>query len=205
MRNSLMDGLIFAAVYAVLVMGSLSASPALGYSYAQKEDPMAALFKNTVAAARGGDWGVVEKNVNEGIALQKGHIFEADFLRPRFDKAIESRSVEKTAELFANLVYLSIREKLHRNVKEGFTNHKSLRARLQMARTSYMDTLDANVKKQDPARSAAILERFDKALAALGNPGLFGVGARPPDPAAYKEAVEKIEGLIEKSFPGFKR
>lgn len=205
MRNSLMDGLISAAAYATIVIVSLSAIQAFGYSYAQKEDPMAVLFKQAVAAVRDGDWAAVEKKVGEGISLQKGHIFEADFLRPRFDKAIESKSAGKTAELFANLVYLSIREKLHRNLKEGFTDYESLRARLQMARKSYMDTLDANVKKQDPARSAAILEGFDKALAALGNPGLFGVGARPADPAAYKEAVEKIEGLIEKSFPAFRR
>ena len=164
---------------------------------------MVHIFQSAVVAAKGGQWGEVSNLSQKGIAMQKGHLFEADNLAPRFKETINSKDVSKTAELFANLVYLSVREKLHQNSKENLGNYKNAKARLKLARKSYIDVLDGNVKKQDAARSSGILEQFNHALGSIGNPGLFGLGKKEPNKAGYEQAVSKIEALVVESFPSF--
>ncbi len=176
---------------------------AFAYSYAEAEDPMVVIFREGLIAAKEGKWGIARKKSEEGISAQKGHLFEADELKPEFGEAIEKKDLSKTGGLFANLVYISIREKLYRCMHDGLKDFKNDKARLGLARKSYMDALDGNVKKQDAKRSEAILKQFDTALAALGNPGLFGIGKKEAEPARFKEAVETIEKLVEKTFPGF--
>ncbi len=164
---------------------------------------MAEIFKEAVVAAKQAKWGEVSGLAKKGVALQKGHMFDADFLATPLSEAVDKKDVNKTAELFANLVYLSIREKLYQNKKENFKNYKNAKARLQLARKSYMDVLDGNVRKRKAANSLAIMSQFNTALENIGNPGLFGVGKKAPQPSGYDQAVKKIEALIADSFPGF--
>ncbi|GMT41848.1 MAG: hypothetical protein IEMM0002_0259 [bacterium] len=191
-----------AAIAAALLV-LVNAAPADGYSYAEKEDPVSVLFKSAVVAAREGRWDDVSDMAVKGIEMQKGHIFQADSLAPLFDSAIAAKNVSKTAETFANLLYISIREKLHQSLNEDLKHYKNAKARLGLARKSYMDVLDGNVKKKDADRSRLIIEQFNAALKGIGNPGLFGIGKLKPDPAAYREAVKAIESLVIKSFPSF--
>lgn len=176
---------------------------AFAYSYAEAEDPMAKLFKSAVVAARDGNWKKVSSLAQKGVALQQKHFFTADHIATRIENTIAEKDVSKTAEHFANLVYLSIREKLHQNRKENFSNYKNAKARLQLAHKSYLDILDGNVKKQDAAMSSTIIAQFKTALTGIGNPGLFGIGKKAPDPDKYDQAVKTIEELIVKSFQSF--
>lgn len=187
-----------AAIAATLVV-AVNATPAKAYSYGEKQDPMVTLFKSALVAAKGGKWGELSKLAKKGIKMQDGHKFDAKALAPRFETAIAAKSVGKTAETFANLVYLSVREKLHDDLKD----YNSTKSRLKLARKSYMDVLDGNVKKKDAARSAKIQKHFDSALDSIGNPGLAGAAKKPVDQKAYDSSVKEIEALIKKSFPGF--
>ncbi|HEB72404.1 MAG TPA: hypothetical protein ENI77_07265 [Nitrospirae bacterium] len=176
---------------------------AFSYGYAEAEDEMVIIFREGLIAVSEGKWDLAQKKSEEGISAQKGHLFEVDKLRPEFNAAIEKKDTSKTAELFANLVYISIREKLYRCMRDGLKDFKNNKARLGLARKSYLDALDGNVKKQDPKKSEAILKQFDIALEAVGNPGLFGVGARQADPEGFKQAVNNIDEQIMLSFPRF--
>jgi hypothetical protein len=184
-----------AAVFVVLI----NTAPANAYSYGEEQDPMVVMFKSAIVAAKNGKWDEVSKLSEKGINMQRGHKFEAGMLAPRFQSAIEAKSISKTALTFANLVFLSVREKLH----EDLGDYKNTKARLELARKSYKDVLDGNVKKKDAQRSAAILMQFDGALKSIGNPGLFGATKMEANPAAYKRSVKTIESLIEESFPAF--
>ncbi len=187
-----------------LLFGALSWSHyAFSYGYAEAEDEMVIIFREGLIAVSEGKWDLAQKKSEEGISAQKGHLFEVDKLRPEFNAAIEKKDTSKTAELFANLVYISIREKLYRCMRDGLKDFKNNKARLGLARKSYLDALDGNVKKQDPKKSEAILKQFDIALEAVGNPGLFGVGARQADPEGFKQAVNNIDEQIMLSFPRF--
>lgn len=191
----------FVATTAIIAFWSTEALP---YSYAEAEDPTSVIFRSALLAAKKGDWREVEKLADEGVHSFKEHIFEAEGLSPKFNKAIDEKNISKMAETFANLAYISIRNKLHSNIKENFANYKTSKSKLFMARKTYLDILDGNVKKHDPQRSDEILKQFNAALKGIGNPGLFGIGKIEPDIKTYKLAVKTIEGLIEKSFPSFK-
>ncbi len=197
-----MPKVFLSALAVALLLFSLSGT-AFAYSYAEAEDPMAKLFTSAVAAATDGNWNEVSGLAKKGIALQQNHIFPADHIASRIENSVSNKDISKTAEHFANLVYLSIREKLHQNRKENFSNYKNSKARLQLAYKSYLDVLDGNVKKQDATRSSMIIAQFKTALDGIGNPGLFGIGKKAPDTAKYGQAVKSIEGLIVKTFPGF--
>lgn len=184
----------------IIVAGAQSAS---AYSYAEKEDVMVTIFKDGAIAAKEGKWDIVTAKSKEGIALQEGHIFEADALLPIFEKAIASKDVSKTAGTFANLVYIAIREKLGQCQKGGFKDFKGDKGRVSMARKSYIDILDGNVRRFDTNKSKAILTQFDIALGSIGNPGLFGIGAKPAEPATFEKAIKSIEEMITSSFPKF--
>lgn len=186
-------------LFVTLLFSSFAAH---AYSYAEAEDPMTAVFKDGVKAVQTSNWGDVSSQVAKGMSLQKGHLFEANYLQADFDQAIQKKNDSRAIELFANLVYVSIREKMHR-VTKNFADIKANKSRLALARKSYLDILDGNVKKQDSTKSKEILSQFSVALTALGNPGLFGIGARAPDPTAYQKAVKMIETLIIASFPKF--
>lgn len=201
MKLQSLKSTLTAIAVAVAVLANVA--PADAYSYAEQDDPMAALFKSAVVAAREGKWDEVAKMAEQGIDMQKGHMFEADKLGLRFKSFISEKDISKTAETFANLVYLAICEKLHRNKKENFRDYKNAKARLRLARKSYMDVLDGNVKKQDAKRSVAILGQFGTALESIGNPGLFGIGKKEPNPAEYENSVKAIKSLIVESFPAF--
>jgi len=194
----------FGGLITVSLLFFLNAANASAYSYAIAEDPMAVIFKAAVNAAKEGKWDQVSKKASEGIAMQKGHLFEANHLQPSFQDMIGKKDVSGTAEVFANLVYISIVEKLHRNQKEKLKDIKNSKDRMVLARKTYLDILDGNVKKENPARSVAILNEFQKAFDKIGNPGLFGIGKKDPDPAGYEQAVKKIEEFLLKAFPGFK-
>ncbi|VAX16189.1 hypothetical protein MNBD_NITROSPINAE02-298 [hydrothermal vent metagenome] len=190
-------------IAAVFVLASLPGS-AFAYGYAEAEDPMVVLFKSALVEAKNDRWGEVAKLADKGVKSFKDHLFEAEALSPRFADAVKTKNLNLVAETFANLVYVSIRNKIHSNLRENFKNFKNAKSRLSMARKSYIDVLDGNVKKQDAKRSESILKEFDKALEALGSPGLFGVGKKEANAKLYKEAVNAIEASIEKTFKSFK-
>jgi hypothetical protein len=194
---------IFLPALAAALLLISNTGTVFAYSYAEAEDPMVILFKSAVAAARDNNWEEVSGLAKKGIALQQNHLFSADHIAPRIENTVSEKDISKTAEHFANLVYLSIREKLHQNRKENFSDYKNSKARLQLAYKSYLDVLDGNVKKQDAARSSTIIAQFKTALDGIGNPGLFGIGKKSPDTAKYDQAVKSIEGLVVKTFPGF--
>lgn len=197
--------LLFRALSLFITLPLLCLTPgtASAYSYAIAEDPVAVIFKSAVVAARDGKWAEVSELARKGISNQKGHLFEADYLAPRLKKTVGDKDISGTAEVFANLVFLSIREKLHQNSRENLANYKNAKSRLHLARKSYIDVLDGNVRKQDSARSTAIIGQFDTALKNIGNPGLFGIGKKAADISGYDKSVKAIETLIMKSFPGF--
>ncbi len=187
----------------LMLLFLLKAGTAFAYSYAEAEDPMAQIFKEAVIAAKEGNWSAVSSLANKGVSLQSNHIFKADFLTPQIENAVAEKKVSNVAGHFANLVYLSIKEKLHQNRKEQFSNYKNSKSRLQLARKSYLDVLDGNIKKNNPDASLQVINNFKSALTSIGNPGLFGIGKQEPDPNKYDQAVKNIEELVEKSFPGF--
>jgi hypothetical protein len=135
--------------------------------------------------------------------------FEEHLRRAHGEDATEAGMIQA----WANLVYLALLQKFYWNLEEHLGDYHKARARLEAAQTYYEVALAGNVKRHDeerrardpkaPSRHEDILRRFAAARDALGSPGLFGSGARPADPAAFRAAVVGIAGHLRAAFPGF--
>jgi hypothetical protein len=58
--------------------------------------------------------------------------------------------------------------------------------------------LDAIAGDLEPAQQKAAVAGLDAALASIGNPGVFGVGAKPADPDAFAKAEAAVKAAFAK-------
>lgn len=190
---------------------------AWGYGYAREADPLLRSFEEAIRAARQGRLEVARAQVDT-VQWQLDELREADDLHVDIEAALRRAHGDGASEggvvaAWANLVYLALLQKLHWNIKEQLSDYHKARARLDSAWSYYELALAGNVRKHDeerrradpraPSRHEDIVRRFEVAREALGSPGLFGTGARAPDPRAFREAAVAIAGHLRAAFPAF--
>lgn len=215
-RGLTMQQLIRPLLFSLALVVGL-APAARGYGYTREDDPLLRSFEEAVRSARQGRlevartqveavrWQLDELRASEDLGVD----FGPELRRVHAQGATEGRVVAG----WANLVYLALLQKLHWNLKEQLADYHKARARLDSARAYYELALAGNVRRHDeerrradpraPSRHEDIVRRFDAASAALGSPGLFGTGARAPDPRAFREAAVAIAGHLRAVFPSF--
>ena len=194
--------LLWRVMMALVVIGA-AASQAHAYGYAEAEDPVVPIFRDGASAARGGDFSTAASKAREALAIIKSHKLSGPALAPKIEAATKSKDAQAMARLLANIVYLSMKQKLETNIADKLANFPDSKARLFLARKSYADVLEGNLKKNDPELDGKILLWFDEALAALGNPGLFGIGQKPADLGRFTRAARDIEQAIEGFYTSF--
>lgn len=190
---------------------------AAGYGYTREEDPLLKAFDAAVRAARQRRFDVARAQV-DAITWQVVELRGADDLRVDVGPLLAAAHGPGATEAgviaaWANLVYLALLQKFHWNLREQVADYHKARARLESAWAYYEIALAGNVRQHDaerrrqapdaPSRHDDLVRRFEAARAALGSPGLFGVGARDPDPKAFREAVLAIAGHLRAVFRDF--
>lgn len=193
------------------------ASPAWGYGYTRDEDPLLKAFRAAVRAARAGDLAAARDQA-AGVEWQLRELEQPEDLGVSFREALRAAHAPGTppavtVAAWANLVCLALLQKFHWNLREGLADYHRARARLDAAQTYYELALAGNVRRRDaaarkanpkaPSRHEDIVKTFAAARRALGSPGLFGAGKRPPDAAAFRAAVRRIVGHLRAVFPDF--
>lgn len=197
----------------------LAPANAWAYGYTREEDPLLKAFQVAVRSAREGDLPAAKAQV-ERVKWQTDELkspadLKLDFA-PRLAAAHDAGATEaRVVEAWANLVYLALLQKFHWNLQEELKDYHKAKARLDSAQAYYELALAGNVKEDDrrrreqdpkaPSRHEDVVRQLEKARQALGTPGLFGVGAKPPDPAAFREATVRIAGHLNAVFPSFAR
>ena len=192
----------------------------LGYGYTRDDDPLLLAFRAAVQAAREDDLSAARAQV-ERVGWQVDELKAADDLKidfgPPLRQAHEGPDATSAGviQAWANLVYLALLQKFHWNLREELQDYHKARARLDAAQTYYELALAGNVKEDDrrrrekdpaaPSRHEDVLAQFKAAREALGSPGLFGVGARPPDLETFRKATVRIAGHLNAVFPSFTR
>lgn len=85
------------------------------------------------------------------------------------------------------------------SIENDFQNYKQNKTLVAKALATY-DALSPIVKQKDPALDDSLRKEFDNALQSLGNPGLFGVGVKQPDPKAFADSRDKILKPLQAQF-----
>jgi hypothetical protein len=109
---------------------------------------------------------------------------------------------EQKAEFIANYRYV-----LYINIDRRFTyarkdinDYSKAKLLIAKAKGTY-DVLKPYVQSKIPKKVPKIEAAFDKALEALGNPGLFGVGEEPLDVEEYDKQTAFVLSALKPIFP----
>jgi len=180
----------------------------LGYGYTREEDPLLKGVKRAILHARLNQWEKVEEDV-ERLSWQVEELREdiqVD-IGPLLQKVVASRDLKELGKGLLNLVYLALIQKFFWNQKEKLTRYIPAKARLYSAEIYYQEILAPTVRRYD-ARTGKnlhreITERFKSLPKTLGSPGLFGMGARPPDLESFQRLAREIEDRLNEIFVSF--
>ncbi|SFK74611.1 hypothetical protein SAMN04488518_108282 [Pseudovibrio ascidiaceicola] len=175
-------------LYAIL-MSLFVAGQAHAYSYAAagKEpliDAREAIFK----AVNAGDFEAAKQAASE-ISEELTYL-TADYdhgLSGAFEKALASQDTATIAAAINRALVAEIARRLQAGA-ENLKDYQTAKV-LVVKSKRFFDAMAGDLPGEQ--RQAAD-ESLRKALEAIGNPGVFGVGKRDADPAAYSAAVEDV-------------
>ncbi|MCA8960855.1 MAG: hypothetical protein KDC38_10095, partial [Planctomycetes bacterium] len=201
-------GVRVALVLGVLGGGLEAPAAAQSYGYEKDQDPLVLGVKKAISAARKEDWSEVRATIAtlEWQVEELRHDVRVE-MKPVLDRAIETEDAQHIGYALTQLVFQSLRQKLHWNNAEKLEHHARARMRLQAARFYYEEILSHTVRRADRARKEKrheeILATFDELRRALGSPGLFGAGKADPKPEVFSHLSEKLEKSLREVYPDF--
>lgn len=111
---------------------------------------------------------------------------------------LEDENKEQVIENMDKLLVLNIARRLE-NIEKNFSEYDTSKRLLAKGHATYK-ALSPKVESLNPEIDQEIKAEFDRALQALGNPGLFGVGKQKADLNAFNASKEKILTSLQKEF-----
>lgn len=183
----------------IFALSNFITSPASAYSYGNpNEEELAEIYKEVLIN--------LEKNPPDYSSAKKHFETikkEVDMhMGPEPSKIIienlDSKDKEATIENLNKLLVLNIARRLE-NIEKNFKAYETSKRLLAKGFATY-DALSPIVEANNAEVHKEIKAEFDKALTALGNPGLFGVGKKDPNQNAFNESKEKILTSLQKEF-----
>lgn len=176
-------------IFYALLMSLLITGQAHAYSYAAAgKEPLIDAREAIYKAVNAGDFEAAKLAANE-ISEELAYL-TTDYdsgLSEAFEKALAS---QETATIAVAINRLFVAE-ITRRLQAGSENLKDYQiAKVLVVKSKRF--FDAMAGELPGKRRQAADESLRQALEAIGNPGVFGVGKREADPAAYHAAVEDI-------------
>nr|WP_096180511.1 hypothetical protein [Effusibacillus lacus] len=182
----------------LLAIGGLPAT-ANAYSYGDpNEEQVAEVYKKMVAELNesppdfAGAQAIFESIKNE-LDMHMGTEPAATVLQHLKDKNKDSVISD-----MQKVLVLNIARRLD-NIEKDFQNYQQNKLLIAKAKATF-NALSPVIKQKDPSLESTLVQEFDKALQALGNPGLFGVGVKEPEPAVFKASKAKILKSLQDQF-----
>lgn len=111
---------------------------------------------------------------------------------------LEKEEKEELIENMQKILALNIDRRLS-GVDKNFEDYETSKRLLAKGHATYQ-ALSPVIAEKDPEMDKQIKAEFDKALEALGNPGLFGVGKKEADQEALKQSKKIIIDNLQKEF-----
>ena len=176
-----------------LWVATSGAHRARAYSYAEAgAEPLIDAREETLAALATKDYAAAER-VSARAREELGYLDESQGLAlvDALDRALRMRDADAVDRVFLDGFAAEIRRRLA-GAGENLEDYQ-LAKTLVVKSKVFFDLLAPALDAERRARADAALRAC---LEAIGNPGVFGVGARDPDPAAFREQREIIDASI---------
>ena len=179
----------FALTVVVLALAGFAAAPAFAYSYAAAgAEPLLDGREALFGAAAAGDWAKAETALaamKPDLDYLEGH--EVPGIEPAFSAAVAAKNPKALQAAFTRAAVGEIERRINgaRDNLNDYQTAKVLVVKAQRFYTAVAAELPSDI-------GAAVGDGLKRALDAIGNPGVFGVGARKPDPAAFASARADI-------------
>ncbi len=167
------------------------------------EDPLILAFKESLAASKLDLWEEVDNILsNISPAIQRyTEKFGVD-LKAGIQNAVSDRNKNKTAKIFAHVVFLGMRDNFAAATTH-INNYTSALAYLKIAQTYYDRVLAGNIKRKKPAVHFEIVRLFAQAEFALGNSNSSEINEISPDLKLFSSSIKKIEAGVRTVYTYF--
>lgn len=172
---------------------ALASPAALAYSYAAAgKEPLIDGRETLLGAATRGDWAAAAtafETMREEVVYLDGHHDKG--LLAAFEKPLQARDANALGQVLTRAFALEIDRRLGA-ASEHLKDYQTARGMVLKSNRLFQATAGDFA----PAQRAAIEAGLQAALAAVGNPGVFGVGAKPADPAALEQARQTVKTAL---------
>lgn len=179
----------FTLTFAVLAAFGLLAGPVYAYSYAASgAEPLIDGREALFAAASVGDWakaGTALEAMEPDLDYLEGH--EVPGVEVALAAAVTAKDAAALKAAFTRAATGEIERRIN-GARDNITDYQTAKVLVVKAQRFYT----AVAADLQPDASKALAAALPHALDAIGNPGVFGVGARKPDPAAFAAARADI-------------
>ncbi|OIN67484.1 hypothetical protein BLD48_04535 [Exiguobacterium sp. KRL4] len=119
--------------------------------------------------------------------------------KEKIDASLEKEDADAAKQAYRVALRQNIERRLH-FAQEQFDDFGQAKLLLAKARGTY-DVLAPYVKESEGAKTSdSLYTAFDDSLAALGNPGLFGVGKKASDRETFDQNIKQIEDTVTPLF-----
>jgi hypothetical protein len=178
-----------ALTFTVLAALGLMAGPAFAYSYAAAgAEPLLDGRDALFTAASAGDWAKAETALiamKTDLDYLEGH--ETPGIEAAFSAAVAAKDPKALQATFTRAAVGEIERRIN-GARDNLNDYQTAKVLVVKAQRFYT----AVAADLPPDASKAVADALPRALDAIGNPGVFGVGAKKPDAAAFAAARADI-------------
>ncbi|MNF26002.1 hypothetical protein D3C84_66280 [compost metagenome] len=174
---------------ALLLLANVGQAQAYSYAAAGKEPLIDAREQLLTAASEGQDGSAILASLAEELDyLEQHHKVQ---LQTPLAEAIKGKDVEATAALL-NRAYKAEIERRLEGASQNLGDYQTAKV-LVVKSKRFLDLILPSLNEGDrKAAEQALVQVLD----AIGNPGVFGVGAKPADAAAFAEAEKALMTVL---------
>jgi|GEM_PF-1232689 len=173
---------------------------AYGYSYGDPTQEDVAETLKIIVAKVGGknqDWNAAFEAYKVRRSEISSHFGES--VAVTLDVNFADKDSEALIANYKAVLVMNLKRRFDYAEKD-INDYSKAKLLLAKAKGTY-DVLHPYVEAKKPGEVSKILTAFDKALEALGNPGLFGVGQKEVNVEEYKKQVSYIYKTLKPLFP----
>ncbi|WP_374722936.1 hypothetical protein [Peribacillus tepidiphilus] len=192
-----MKKILFFCLALIVIINS---APNVGFAYSYGDpgkEALAEAYKELDKYIDANDWASAKK-VYE--TYQKEFNLYFNKVKPDIEKGFKEKDKKLVLRSYQAAMRLNVERRLH-FAQEQFDDYGQAKLLLAKARGTFTVLEPIMVEKEGQEAANKIYKAFDDALAALGNPGLFGIGSKNSDKESFDQNVTYIIGELAPLFP----